>query len=59
MSASIFTEPQHHDENAARDWFERIRWPHGVVCPHCGTVDRAYARSKPGLYRCAEKECRK
>jgi len=56
---SIFTKPHHYDENAARDWFERLRWPHGVVCPHCGTVGTAYARSKPGLYRCAERECRK
>jgi transposase-like protein len=56
---SIFTEPRHHDENAARDWFVQLRWPHGVVCPHCGSVGRAYTRSKPGLYRCGEKECRK
>src|SRR5215208_5922285 len=59
MAMSIFTEPQHYDENAARDWFERLRWPHGVVCPHCGAIGTAYTRSKPGLYRCAEKECRK
>jgi transposase-like protein len=38
---------------------EALRWPDGVVCPHCGSIGRAYARSRPGLYRCAEKECRK
>jgi transposase-like protein len=59
MVMSIFTEPQHYDENAARDWFERLRWPDGPVCPHCGVIGRAYARSNPGLYRCAEKQCRK
>jgi len=56
---TTFNEPQHQSEEAARKWFEALRWPDGVVCPHCGTVGRAYARSKPGLYRCAEKECRK
>ena len=56
---TTFNEPQHQTEEAARAWFENLRWPEGVVCPHCGTVGRAYARSKPGLYRCAEPECRK
>lgn len=56
---TTFNEPQHQTEEAARAWFEALRWPGGVVCPHCGSIGRAYARSKPGLYRCAEKECRK
>jgi len=56
---TTFNEPQHQTEEAARQWFETLRWPDGVVCPHCGSVGHAYARSKPGLYRCAEKECRK
>ena len=59
MAMTTFNEPQHQTEEAARQWFESLRWPDGVVCPHCGTLGRAYARSKPGLYRCAEKECRK
>ena len=57
-----WTRFQHHifsDEDAARKWFEGILWPDGPVCPHCGTIGRAYARTRPGLYRCAEKECRK
>jgi len=56
---TTFNEPQHQSEEAARQWFETLRWPDGVVCPHCGSIGRAYARSKSGLYRCAEKECRK
>jgi len=56
---TTFNEPKHQTEEAARLWFENLRWPDGVVCPHCGSVGRAYARSKAGLYRCAEKECRK
>jgi len=56
---TTFNEPQHQTEEAARLWLENLRWPDGVVCPHCGSIGRAYARSKAGLYRCAEKECRK
>lgn len=56
---TTFNELQHQSEKAARAWFENLRWPDGVICPHCGTLGTAYARSKPGLYRCAEKGCRK
>jgi len=56
---TTFNEPQHQTEEAARAWFEAMRWPGGVVCPHCGSIGRAYARKRPGLYRCAEPECRK
>ena len=56
---TTFNEPQHQSDEAARKWFEALRWPDGVVCPHCGSINRAYARKRPGLYRCAEKECRK
>jgi hypothetical protein len=30
------------DEEAARRWFERARWPDGPVCPHCGEVGHAW-----------------
>jgi len=29
------------DEDAARTWFERARWPHGPECPKCGSVNHA------------------
>lgn len=51
--------PQFHDEGAAFKYLEGIRWTHGPVCPHCGTVGRAYALKRPHLYRCGEKGCRK
>jgi transposase-like protein len=51
--------PYLQNEDAARKYLEDARWPDGPVCPHCGSIDRAYARKKPGVYRCAEKECRK
>lgn len=30
------------DEDAARAWFERARWPDGPECPRCGLVGRAW-----------------
>lgn len=54
------------DHNAARELLERIRWPNGSVCPHCGVIDNAYKlTAKPdskrsvreGVYKCAD--CRK
>ena len=38
---------------------ECILWPEGPICPKCGTVNHAHATKKPGVFRCAEKECRK
>jgi transposase-like protein len=55
---NIFKEAHFHDEEAARVWFEKARWPEGPVCPHCGSL-KHYKTKKPGRYRCGEKECRK
>jgi transposase-like protein len=30
------------DEDKARDFLEKLRWPDGVVCPHCGVIGDAY-----------------
>ncbi len=54
-----FSEAHFHDENAARAYLEGVMWPDGPICPHCGTVNHAYATKRPGVYRCAEAECRK
>ena len=49
------------DEKAAREYLEQIRWPKGVVCPHCGNADQAKIwkieenkekKIRPGLYQC-------
>jgi transposase-like protein len=56
--SNAFTAPHFQSHEAAREWFEQTRWPDGPVCPHCGTVGHAYATKRPGLYRCAEPECR-
>lgn len=53
-------------EEAARDYFEKLRWPNGPVCAHCGNADqeRIYKvtpnpekKIRAGLYKCAE--CRR
>jgi transposase-like protein len=50
-------------EEAAREYFEKLRWPDGPVCPHCGNADqeRMYKvtpnpekKIRAGLYKCAE-----
>lgn len=57
---TAYTEPHFNDEAAARATLERVLWPQGPVCPHCGVVDHAYAKeSRPAVWRCAEAECRK
>jgi transposase-like protein len=57
--ASHLNAPQFQSVEAARAHIEKLRWPNGTVCPHCGTVGTAYAKAKPGVWRCAEPECRK
>ncbi|MGD0421280.1 MAG: IS1595 family transposase [Xanthobacteraceae bacterium] len=54
-----FNAPQFRDNTAARQYLEALLWPDGPVCPHCGVINHAYATKRPGVYRCAEKECRK
>ena len=64
---SVLNESYFHDEAAAFAALERIVWPDGPVCPHCGAVDRIGkldgVRSKPskkhpeglirhGLHKC-------
>jgi transposase-like protein len=51
-------EKRFHDDTAAREYLEATLWPHGPVCPHCGSINDAYVTKKPGLYRCGAKECR-
>jgi transposase-like protein len=48
-----------HDETAAREALEAIRWPDGPYCPHCGNADqdsiaKGMGRAhRIGLYYCA------
>lgn len=50
------------NEDEARDYLEGIRWPNGATCPHCGSKECKKLEGKstrPGLYKCKSKECRK
>lgn len=51
LTAKIYT-----DETAARKHLEKLLWPEGPVCPHCGVINEATAMkgktTRPGLYQC-------
>jgi len=57
--SNSFIAPHFQSPEAAREWLEKLRWPEGPVCSHCGVINHAYRTKKPGWYRCAEKDCRK
>lgn len=42
MATSILSNPIFHNEQAAREHLERIRWPEGPYCSHCGATDKIY-----------------
>jgi hypothetical protein len=49
------TDPIFHNEDAAREHFEKLRWPNGAVCPHCNSVEVSKFEGKkkshrPGIY---------
>jgi transposase-like protein len=50
------TDKTFTDEHAARAHFEKMRWPDGPICPHCGTIDEATElhgeSTRAGLYKC-------
>lgn len=53
------SDPVYHDEDAARAHLEALRWPDGVVCPHCGGMGkiRLLAGKKsmgPGWFWCGD-----
>ena len=46
------------DDAAAERWFTQVRWPDGVHCPHCGSVNiQDGTKHKTMPYRC--RDCRK
>ena len=53
------TSARYKTEAAARKHLERVRWPDGAICPHCGTIDRAsrIKGGRKGLWFC--NSCRK
>ena len=56
------TDPIFTDADKARAHLEATRWPHGPICPHCGSVNDATnvggKAARKGVYQCNAKECR-
>ena len=46
------------DNASAEKWFIEQRWPNGVCCPHCGSLNvNTESKRKARPFRCREKEC--
>ena len=46
------------DDATAEKWFVETRWPNGVACPKCGSINVLTVKTrKPQPYRC--RDCRK
>lgn len=48
-------QPHFLDEDKAREHLERIRWPDGPECPHCGLINATKLEGKKhrkGVYQC-------
>jgi transposase-like protein len=63
---SVLAKAYFHDERAAFRHLEKLLWADGVICPKCGSVDRAgrldgvkgkNGKVRLGLWKCYE--CRK
>lgn len=55
-----------NSEDTAREFIEKLRWPEGAICPHCGVVGESYRLKakpeskhpvRPGVWKCGP--CRK
>lgn len=54
-----------HEDDAARAYLESLRWPNGVVCPHCGQKGAYHLEARPdskkpgrkGLWKCKDPDC--
>lgn len=55
MSADL-TNPIFTDEEKARKHLEKLRWPKGAFCPHCGESEKITKLKgkghRPGLHQC-------
>jgi transposase-like protein len=58
MSQALFSLPRFTNDDAAREHLERLRWPNGPICPHCGGTERNVrlqgASTRPGLLFCGD-----
>ena len=52
MNLITFMKTFGTDEDC-RAHMQSVRWPHGPVCPKCGTInDAAHVGGRPGVFRC-------
>ena len=48
------------DDATAEKWFIETRWPNGIACPKCGSMNIQKRRTrKPQPFRCGERQCLK
>jgi transposase-like protein len=55
------TDARFCDADKAREYLERLRWPDGPVCAHCGSLEATAldgVKHRPGVYQCNESQCR-
>jgi transposase-like protein len=45
----LLSDPVYHDEEAARLYVQEVRWPDGVFCPFCGTLDNIRPLGGPSM----------
>ena len=58
---AVLNQPHFQDPDKARKYLEVVRWPHGPICPHCGSISKDHYKlegeaHRDGLYKC--KDCR-
>lgn len=53
---SSLNAPHFQNDDKAREYLERLRWPNGPVCPHCGVEGDHYQLEgkahRPGVWKC-------
>jgi len=58
MDTIGFDTPYFTDEDKAREYLEKLRWPEGPACPHCGSNKRHYSlhgtEHRRGLWKCSD-----
>jgi transposase-like protein len=56
---SVLSRPHFHDEAKAFEHLEKLLWPNGPICPHCGSMGKHYdlAKTRIGRWKC--QDCRK
>jgi transposase-like protein len=58
MAESILNQPHFKGADEARAYLERLRWPKGPVCPHCGSAEAHYPltgkTTRKGVYKCSD-----